>query len=101
MESLLCDSRRGRKPPLQTIRKDVKRRVIHWGIVMLYKQILQNKRKTLFLVALFSVHDHLLGCEIGYLVNNVSINVIIILLMFLVVYITISSLSASYHVTHL
>src|SRR5690625_6616257 len=58
MESLLCDSRRGRKPPLQTIRKDVKRRVIHWGIVMLYKQILQNKRKTLFLVALFRSEEH-------------------------------------------
>src|SRR5690625_686555 len=85
MESLLCDSRRGRKPPLQTIRKDVKRRVIHWGIVMLYKQILQNKRKTLFLVALFSVLVLLLGWAIGYLVNNDSITGIIITIVVLAV----------------
>src|SRR5690625_7576231 len=62
---------------------------------MLYKQILQNKRKTLFLVALFSVLVLLLGWAIGYLVNNDSITGIIITIVVLAVYIPITYMTAS------
>src|SRR5699024_5832390 len=101
MESLLCDSRRGRKPPLQTIRKDVKRWVIHWRIAMLYKQILQNKRKTMWLVTLFSVLVLALGWAIGYLVNNDSVACIIITVIVLAIYIPMTYMTASSQVLNM
>jgi len=68
---------------------------------MLYKQILQNKRKTLFLVALFSVLVLLLGWAIGYLVNNDSITGIIITIVVLAVYIPITYMTASSQVLNM
>lgn len=68
---------------------------------MLYKQILQNKRKTLFLVALFSVLVLLLGWAIGYLVNNDSLTGIIITIIVLAVYIPITYMTANSQVLNM
>src|SRR5699024_5346742 len=68
---------------------------------MLYKQILQNKRKTIFLVALFSVLVIALVCAIGYFVNNDSITGIIITLIVLAIYIPVTYMTASSQVLNM
>ncbi|HLR68884.1 zinc metalloprotease HtpX [Virgibacillus alimentarius] len=68
---------------------------------MLYKQILQNKRKTIFLVALFSLLVLALGWAIGYLVNNDSITGIIITLIVLAIYIPVTYMTASSQVLNM
>lgn len=68
---------------------------------MLYKQILQNKRKTIMLVTLFSVLVLALGWAIGYLVNNDSITGIIITLIVLAIYIPMTYMTASSQVLNM
>jgi heat shock protein HtpX len=68
---------------------------------MLYKQILQNKRKTVLLVTLFSVLVLALGWAIGYLVNNDSITGIVITLIVLAVYIPMTYRTASSQVLNM
>src|SRR5690625_1295020 len=68
---------------------------------MLYKQILQNKRKTMWLVTLFSVLVLALGWAIGYLVNNDSVAGIIITLIVLAIYIPMTYMTASSQVLNM
>src|SRR5690625_939446 len=68
---------------------------------MLYKQILQNKRKTMWLVTLFSVLVLALGWAIGYLVNNDSVAGIIITVIVLAIYIPMTYMTASSQVLNM
>ncbi|GGB52600.1 zinc metalloprotease HtpX [Virgibacillus dakarensis] len=62
---------------------------------MLYKQILQNKRKTILLVTVFSVLVLVIGWAIGYLFNNDSWSGLIITLIILAFYVPITYMSAT------
>jgi len=62
---------------------------------MLFQQIAQNKRRTFFLVILFSVLVLALGWAIGYLVNNDSVSGVLITLVILVFYVPITYMTAS------
>ncbi len=62
---------------------------------MLYKQIAENKRKTILLVTLFTVLVLGIGWAIGYLVNNDSVTGLIITVIILAIYIPITYFSAS------
>src|SRR5690625_514216 len=62
---------------------------------MLYKQIAENKRKTILLVTLFTVLVLGIGWAIGYLVNNDSVTGLIITVIILAIYIPITYMSAS------
>src|SRR5690625_802334 len=65
---------------------------------MLYKQIQENKRKTILLVTLFMTLVLGIGWGIGYLVNNDSLTGIIITVIILAFYIPINYMSASLQV---
>lgn len=62
---------------------------------MLYKQIQENKRKTILLVLLFTVLVLGIGVAIGYLVNNDFITGLIITVIVLAFYVPITYMSAS------
>lgn len=62
---------------------------------MLYKQIAENKRKTILLVTLFTVLVLGIGWAIGYLVNNDSVTGLVITVIILAIYIPITYMSAS------
>lgn len=62
---------------------------------MLYKQILQNKRKTILLVAVFSVLVLGIGWAIGYLFNNDLWSGLIITGIILAFYVPITYMSAT------
>lgn len=62
---------------------------------MLYKQILQNKRKTVLLVAVFSVLVLAIGWAIGYLFNNDFWSGLIIAGVILAFYVPITYMSAT------
>ncbi|MUV38295.1 Protease HtpX like protein [Lentibacillus sp. JNUCC-1] len=62
---------------------------------MLYKQILNNKRKTVFLVTLFTVLVLVIGWAIGYLFGNDPLTGLIITVIILAIYVPITYLSAS------
>ncbi|MBP1968407.1 heat shock protein HtpX [Virgibacillus natechei] len=62
---------------------------------MLYQQINQNKRKTVLLVALFSVLVLVLGSAIGYLLNNDFVSGVIITIIVLAIYVPITLKTAN------
>lgn len=62
---------------------------------MLYQQILQNKRKTILLVTIFSVIVLVIGWAIGYLFNGAPISGIIITLIILAFYVPITYMTAN------
>ncbi|MBM7599620.1 heat shock protein HtpX [Virgibacillus halotolerans] len=62
---------------------------------MLYQQILQNKRKTVLLVTIFSVIVLVIGWAIGYLFNGAPISGIIITLIILAFYVPITYMTAN------
>lgn len=62
---------------------------------MLYKQILQNKRKTILLVTVFSVLVLAIGWAIGYLFNNDLWSGLIITVIILAFYVPITFMSAN------
>lgn len=62
---------------------------------MLYKQILQNKRKTIWLVTLFCILVLVVGWAIGYLFNNDPYSGLIIAFVILIFYVPITYMSAS------
>lgn len=62
---------------------------------MLYKQVLQNKRKTVMLVSLFSILVLAIGWGIGYLFGNDPYTGLIITVIILAVYIPLTYFSAS------
>lgn len=68
---------------------------------MLYKQIIQNKRKTFLLVAVFSVLVVLIGWGISFLYGNNPYTGIIVSLVILAIYIPITYLSASSQVLNM
>ncbi|MGM8365971.1 zinc metalloprotease HtpX [Virgibacillus sp. W0181] len=68
---------------------------------MLYKQIQQNKRKTVGLVILFTVLVMAAGWAIGYLFNNDMYSGLIITAVILVFYIPITYMSASSQVLNM
>lgn len=68
---------------------------------MLYKQILQNKRKTVGLVALFSVLVLIIGWAIGYLFNYGPYIGLIIAFIVLVFYVPITFMSANSQVLNM
>lgn len=62
---------------------------------MLYRQILENKRKTIGLIILFSVIVLGIGWGLGYLINHDSVSGLIIAGVILVFYVPITYMSAS------
>ncbi|WP_217587223.1 zinc metalloprotease HtpX [Lentibacillus saliphilus] len=62
---------------------------------MLYKQILQNKRKTILLVLLFTVLVLVIGWAVGYLFGNDPYTGLIITVVILAFYVPITYMSAS------
>lgn len=62
---------------------------------MLYKQILQNKRKTIFLITVFSVIVLVIGWAIGYLFNGTPVSGIIITIIILAFYVPITYMTAN------
>lgn len=62
---------------------------------MLYKQILQNKRKTTFLIIVFSALVLGIGWGLGYLLNNDSFSGLIITIVILAFYLPVTYMSAS------
>lgn len=62
---------------------------------MLYKQILENKRKTILLVTLFTALVLGIGSAIGYLMNNDLLTGLIITVVILAIYIPITYMTAS------
>ena len=62
---------------------------------MLYKQILQNKRKTVLLVTLFTVLVLAIGWAIGYLFGNDPYTGLIITVVILAIYLPITYFSAT------
>lgn len=62
---------------------------------MLYRQILENKRKTVGLIILFSVIVLGIGWGLGYLINHDSVSGLIIAGVILVFYVPITYMSAS------
>lgn len=62
---------------------------------MLYKQIQQNKRKTVLLVTLFTVLVLGMGWGIGYIINNDSMTGLIITGVILLIYVPMTYLTAS------
>lgn len=62
---------------------------------MLYKQILQNKRKTILLILLFSVLVLAIGWAIGYLANNDFWSGLLIAAIILAFYVPITYMSAT------
>lgn len=62
---------------------------------MLYKQISQNKRKTVLLVTVFSVLVLVIGWGIGYLFNGTPVSGIIITLIILAFYVPITCMTAN------
>lgn len=68
---------------------------------MLYKQIEQNKRKTILLVLLFSVIVFGIGSAIGYLVNGEFIVGMILTLIVLAIYVPITYMSATSQVLNM
>ncbi|MEN1968075.1 zinc metalloprotease HtpX [Lentibacillus sp. N15] len=62
---------------------------------MLYKQILQNKRKTILLITVFSVLVLAIGWAIGYLFNNDFWSGIIIAAIILAFYVPVTYFSAT------
>lgn len=62
---------------------------------MLYQQILQNKRKTVLLVTIFSVIVLVIGWAIGYLFNGAPISGIIITFIILAFYVPITYMTAN------
>ncbi|SFL00920.1 heat shock protein HtpX [Paenibacillus sp. 1_12] len=65
---------------------------------MLYRQIEQNKRKTVFLILLFSLLVLLVGWAVGYLVDGDYIFGIVLAAIVLVFYVPITYLSATMQV---
>lgn len=63
--------------------------------MMLYKQILQNKRKTILLITVFSILVLGIGWAIGYLFNNDLWSGLIITAIILVIYVPITYMSAT------
>lgn len=63
--------------------------------MMLYKQILQNKRKTILLITVFSVLVLGIGWAIGYLFNNDLWSGLIITAIILAIYVPITYMSAT------
>lgn len=68
---------------------------------MLYKQIIQNKRKTILLVAVFSILVVLIGWGISFLYGNNSYTGIIVSLIILAIYLPITYFSASSQVLNI
>ena len=68
---------------------------------MLYKQIQQNKQKTVWLVILFTILVLLAGWAIGYLLNDDMYSGMIIAAVILVFYIPITYMSASNQVLNM
>ncbi len=62
---------------------------------MLYKQIEQNKRKTLLLMLLFSVTVLVIGWAVGYLFMGDSLSGIIITLIILAIYMPVTYMTAN------
>jgi heat shock protein HtpX len=62
---------------------------------MLYQQILQNKRKTILLIMLFSVIVLVIGWAVGYLFNGTPTSGIIITLIILAFYVPITYMTAN------
>lgn len=68
---------------------------------MLYKQIAQNKRKTIGLITLFSLLVLVIGWAIGYLFNNDPYSGLIIAFIILAIYVPITYMSANSQVLNM
>src|SRR5690606_40792148 len=62
---------------------------------MLYKQIEQNKRKTVLLMLLFSLTILAVGFAVGYIINGDFVSGPLFTLVFLAIYLPITYMSAN------